>query len=98
MKMKMLGLFVGLALHNFSIGTVRAATLLGDVISGSYDYPCATCNYAGNYSYSSNPFTVDGTVETVLLGGNSFYYWAWDVDFNANSVTLTMAPVALAER
>jgi hypothetical protein len=75
-----------------------ADTLLGDVISGSYSYPCATCTYTGNFSYFYNPFVVDGgtgAVETTLFLGNPVFYSAWTVDFGANSLTLTMAPAPL---
>jgi PEP-CTERM motif len=69
-----------------------ATTLLGDVISGSYDYPCVGCADVGGFWYTTNPFVVDGTVETSLQIGNPTYFSKWDVSFGANSVTLTMAP------
>jgi hypothetical protein len=48
-----------------SIGTLsesRAATLLGDVISGSYDFPCVGCTLlpisTGTWTYFPNPFVL----------------------------------------
>jgi len=80
------------------ISAARAATLLGDVISGSYDYPCDTCTLSGGFTYFANPFVVTGgAAETALFLGNPVYYSAWDVSFNANSVTLTMAPAPLTD-
>jgi hypothetical protein len=77
----------------------QASTLVGDVISGSYAYPCDTCTYTGNFSYFTNPFVVGtgSTIETALFIGNPVYYSAWDVSFNANSVTLTMASAPLTD-
>jgi hypothetical protein len=40
---------------------------------------------------------VNGSVETALLVGNPVSYSAWDVNFNANSVTLTMATAPLTD-
>lgn len=77
---------------------LRAATILGDVISGSYSYPCATCTDANGFGYFFNPFVVaggTGAVETTLFIGNPVFYSAWTVNFIANSVTLTMAPAPL---
>jgi hypothetical protein len=83
-------------LGSYTVGAAQASTLIGDVISGSYAYPCEACTYTGNFTYFTNPFVVDGPpAETALFGGNPVYYWAWDVDFNANSVTLTMATAPL---
>jgi hypothetical protein len=68
------------------------------VIAGSYDYPCDTCTYTGNFSYFTNPFVVsasNNTVETALFVGNPVFYYAWDVTFNATSLTMTMAPAPL---
>ncbi len=77
--------------------SVQANTLLGDVISGSYAYPCVTCTYTGQFSYFFNPFVViPGPAETTLFLGNPTTYSAWNVNFEANSVTLTMAPAPLA--
>jgi VCBS repeat-containing protein len=67
-------------------------SLLNDVILGSYDYPNSSSVNYGQFSYTVNPFVVNGTVETTLLVGNSVNYSAWSVSFNANSVTLTMVP------
>src|SRR5262245_8214862 len=75
-----------------------AATLIGDVLSGTYNFPCVTCVDVGNFSYFFNPFVVNGStgaVETTLFIGNPVSYSAWTVDFVANSVTLTMAPAPL---
>ena len=36
----------------------QASSLLADVISGSYAYPCISCTYTGNFSYFFNPFVV----------------------------------------
>jgi hypothetical protein len=73
-----------------------AASLIGDVISGSYDYPCDTCTLTGGFAYFTNPFVVEGpAAQTALLVGNPVYYYAWDVNFSGNSVTLTMAPAPL---
>jgi hypothetical protein len=75
-----------------AMSAARANSLTGDVITGSYVFPCVTCTLTGGFSYFANPFVVNGTVETALFVGNPVYYSAWDVSFNANSVTLTMAP------
>jgi hypothetical protein len=40
---------------------------------------------------------VNGSVETALFVGNPVSYSAWTVNFNANSVTLTMAPAPLTD-
>jgi hypothetical protein len=91
MKMKILGVVAAVALV-FSF-PARAATLTGDVISGSYDYPCDTCTLTGGFSYFFNPFVVDAYgAQTTLFLGNPTFYSAWTVNFSANSVTLTMAP------
>jgi hypothetical protein len=75
-----------------SVTTSAAAdTMLGSTISGSYDYPCVGCTDVGSFWYSTNSFVVsDQAVETSLYtgGGGS----QWDANFDANSVTLTMAP------
>ena len=79
------------------MSAARASTLLiGDVISGSYSYPCVTCTLTGEFSYFFNPFVVvAGPAETTLFLGNPTTYSAWNVNFEANSVTLTMAPAPL---
>jgi hypothetical protein len=74
-----------------------AANLLGDVISSSYSFPCDTCTDVGDFSYFANPFIVNGSVETALFVGNPTNYSAWDVNFGANSLTLTMAPAPLTD-
>jgi hypothetical protein len=48
------------ALAFLGAGAAQASTLIGDVISGSYAYPCDTCTYTGNFTYFTNPFVVDG--------------------------------------
>jgi hypothetical protein len=79
------------------LAAARASTLIGDVISGSYSYPCTTCTYTGQFSYFFNPFVViPGPAETTLFLGNPTFYSAWNVNFEANSVTLTMAPAPLS--
>jgi hypothetical protein len=74
--------------------TAAATSILGSTISGSYDYPCVGCTDVGGFLYTSNPFIVsDPAVETSLqIGSNSLFYSQWDVNFGANSVTLTMVP------
>src|SRR4051812_24080228 len=80
----------------FAPMSARASTLIGDVISGSYSYPCVTCTLTGGFSYFFNPFVVvAGPAETTLFLGNPTTYSAWNVNFEANSVTLTMAPAPL---
>jgi hypothetical protein len=75
------------------MSAAQASTLLGDVISGSYAYPCVTCTYTGQFSYFFDPFVViAGPAETTLFLGNPTFYSAWNVNFEANSVTLTMLP------
>jgi PEP-CTERM motif len=87
MKTKILGVAVAAALLGAS-SPIGAATLFGDVISASYDFPCVGCTYPGP-SYSANPFVVHGNghVETVLsLAIN------WSVNFGKNSLTITEIP------
>jgi hypothetical protein len=79
------------------MSAARASTLIGDVISGSYAFPCDTCTLTGGFSYFTNPFVVNSTVETALFVGNPASYSAWDVNFNPNSVTLTMVPAPLTD-
>jgi PEP-CTERM motif len=70
-----------------------AATLIGDVIAGSYDFPCVGCTLTGGFSYFFNPFVVTGpAAQTTLFLGNPVFYSAWNVYFTGNSLTLTMAP------
>jgi hypothetical protein len=88
---------VGWCLSCCTAFTPAQASLLGNVISGSFSYPCITCTYTGQFSYSFNPFVVlAGPAETTLFVGNPTFYSAWDVNFEANSVTLTMAPAPLS--
>lgn len=96
---KLLSVVAALALlGSYTVGTARASTLIGDVISGSYDYPCDSCTLTGGFSYFTNPFVVQTpAAETALFIGNPVYYSAWDVYFNANSVTLTMATAPLTD-
>jgi hypothetical protein len=90
-----------LALLLLGIATMseaRATTLLGDVISGSYDYPCDTCTLNGGFAYFTNPFVVSGPgAETTLFVGNPASYSAWNVFFSSDSVTLTMAPAPFTD-
>jgi hypothetical protein len=65
--------------------SAEADTLLGDTISGSYHFPCVSCVYP-NFSYSTNPFVVDGTVETILPDDNT----QWSVNFNESTLLLTL--------
>jgi hypothetical protein len=72
-----------------SAGPVRASSLIGDVISGSYDFPCSSCTYGG-FSYSVNPFTVGaGPESTLCVDGNPTL-----VDFSASSLVLTAPSVS----
>jgi hypothetical protein len=81
------------------LSAARASTLLGDVISGTYAFPCSTCILptdpnppgVGYYNYSTNPFVVDGSVETVLTVNG---FATTNVMFSAASLVLTItAPV-----
>jgi hypothetical protein len=75
---------------------VSASSLTGDVISGSYDFPDDMTTNVGGFSYFNNPFVVSGpAAETTLFVGNPVYYEAWNVFFDSNSLTLTMAPAPL---
>ena len=65
--------------------SAEADTLLGDTISGSYNFPCIGCTYS-HFSYSTNPFVVDGTVETILTDDNT----QWSVNFNESTLLLTL--------
>jgi hypothetical protein len=81
-----------------SIGTIselRAATLLGDVISGSYDFPCVGCADNAAHTYFANPFVVDGNIETDLFIGDPASYLAWSVRFDDNSLTLKVSPARI---
>jgi hypothetical protein len=79
------------------MSAAQASSLLGDVISGSFAYPCVTCTYTGQFSYFFDPFVVvAGPAETTLFLGNPTFYSAWNVNFEANSVTLTMLPAPLS--
>jgi hypothetical protein len=91
----MAGFLVGCAIAPMS--AAQASSLLGDVISGSFAYPCVTCTYTGQFSYFFDPFVVvAGPAETTLFLGNPTFYSAWNVNFEANSVTLTMLPAPLS--
>jgi hypothetical protein len=93
MKEKLLGVVVASLLSIGTVSELRAATLLGDVIFGSYDFPCIGCTLSttsnGGITYFANPFVVDGNVETVLFIGRPDSYMAWSVRFGDNSLTLT---------
>jgi hypothetical protein len=75
----------------FAFSTPGVATnLIGDVILGTYNVPCAfaTCNAFDQYEYSVNPFTVDAvSPETTLniIDGDL----NTGVDFGATSVVFT---------
>jgi hypothetical protein len=69
-----------------------ASNLIGDVILGTYNVPCAgaDCDAFEEYEYSVNPFTVDAVLpETNLniIDGDL----NTGVDFNASSVVFTFA-------
>jgi hypothetical protein len=81
----LLGVACCLAFGNAPI-SVQANTLMGDLISGSYDFPCDSCTYS-HFSYSSNPFVVDGTLETSLTIDTTS---TWNVNFNADSLVLKL--------
>jgi hypothetical protein len=69
-----------------------ASTLMGDVISGSYRFPCTSCTDPGPW-YSINPFVVtDGVESTLNVGSNQIFYSSWSVDFGPNTLLLTMVP------
>src|SRR5262249_46071196 len=72
--------------------SAEADTLLGDTISGSYDFACIGCTYP-HFSYSTNPFVVDGTVETILTIDNPS---RWSVNFNGSSLLLTLTVTAVS--
>jgi hypothetical protein len=64
-----------------------ATNLIGDVIFGTYDVPCDSCDAIEQYEYSVNPFTVDAaSVETDLSINFDF---DTEVDFGASSLVLT---------
>ena len=97
MKIKLVMLALLTAI--LSVGAVapmraaQASSLLGSVISGSFAYPCVTCTMTGQFSYFFDPFVVvAGPAETTLFVGNPTFYHAWNVNFEANSVTLTVLP------
>lgn len=75
---------VALGLLALSSAPARAG-LIGDTISGTFDFPCATCTY-GSFSYSINPFVVNGSVETALTVD---LVHMTDVDFGDHSLVLT---------
>jgi PEP-CTERM motif len=63
------------------VTTNASAGLTGNVISASYNYPSVGTNYP-IIGFSVSPFTVDGTVETIM-GGFA------DVNFNDDSLVIT---------
>jgi hypothetical protein len=86
--MKGFGVFYALAIGAIaacSMAPANAATLTGNVISGSYYYPDTSTEY-GSYVYVPNPFTVGVGVESVLTTAG---FAATSVDFDASSLTLT---------
>jgi hypothetical protein len=98
LDMRIAWLLLPLALAG-STGASANATLAGDVISGSYDFPNASTTDVGQFSYFTNPFVVSGSGEqTTLFVGNPVNYSAWNVVFGriidntfftGNSLTLT---------
>ena len=69
MKSLFLGVAVAIGLA-IAPAPTRANTLIGDVISGSYDYPCVGGVDPGR-SYFFNPFVVTGpAAQTTLFVGN----------------------------
>jgi hypothetical protein len=93
--MRIAWLLLPLALAG-STGASADTTLLGDVISGSYDFPNASTTDVGQFSYFTNPFVVSGPApQTTLFIGNPVFYSAWNVFFTGTSLTLTMAPAPL---
>jgi hypothetical protein len=51
-----------------ALSTPAAATnLIGDVIFGTYDAPCDTCDAIEQYEYSVNGFTVDAVSQETTL-------------------------------
>lgn len=63
------------------VSTSASAGLIGNVISGNYNYPSVGTDYP-DIGFSVNPFTVDGTVETTM-GGFA------NVNFNDGSLVIT---------
>jgi hypothetical protein len=93
--MRIAWLLLPLALAGWT-GASADTTLIGDVISGSYDFPNASTIDVGDFSYFTNPFVVSGPApQTTLSVGNPVSYSAWNVFFTGNSLTLTMAPAPL---
>jgi hypothetical protein len=60
MTRKNLSLACVVILAGSAMSAAQASGLTGDVISGSYAYPCDTCTYTGNFTYFTNPFVVAG--------------------------------------
>jgi hypothetical protein len=58
-------------------------------------FPASIALTPGPVTYFANPFVVDGSVETVLFIGVPASYLAWDVLFDGNSLTLTVAPAPM---
>ena len=61
--------------------------LTGDVISATFDFPTSSTQSVYDH-FTVNPFTVNGTVETQLVG-NALSNDELDVEFNNNSLVLT---------
>jgi hypothetical protein len=93
----------GLALFLLGLGVPVSAsatpTLLGSRILGSYNFPCISCDPnleppdltgGSNYSYSTNPFVVNGTVETVLNLNPGHGDVTTNVMFTGDSLLLTL--------
>ncbi len=61
--------------------------LTGDVLSATFDFPTSSTQSVYDH-FTVNPFTVNGTVETQLVG-NASSNNELDVEFNSNSLVLT---------
>jgi hypothetical protein len=95
LDMRIAWLLLPLALMEWTRASANT-TLIGDVISGSYDFPNASTTAVGQFSYFTNPFVVSGPApQTTLFIGNPVFYSAWNVFFTGTSLTLTMAPAPL---
>jgi hypothetical protein len=81
------------------LAPASAASLFGSRISGSYNYPCVGCDPnvlppsqtgGTNYIYSTNPIVVGPGIETILNVNPSHGDFTTVVDFDADSLLLTM--------
>src|SRR5438128_8434531 len=85
-RMACLMLAAALILAGLTAMPAQAAGLEGSSVQGYYYFPCDSCLY-GNFSYTTNPFTVGAGSESTLQvdSGNALV----DVDFSAFSLVLT---------